>query len=134
MKRNRVWRIALVVIAGVAFVAPPFASAEMPKEDDVNAVDADNTGRNANDDGALTATDQSSDPADIAVTREIRQRILDQEAISTNAKNVKIITIDRVVTLRGPVDNAAERVAIANIAESAPNVKRVDNQLEIDTR
>jgi osmotically-inducible protein OsmY len=132
MKRRKIAKMSLVAIAGVVIAAPPFALSEMPARPQGAPVDADNTEHN--DDEALTAMDQSSDPADVAVTREIRKRILDREAFSTNARNVKIITIDRVVTLRGPVESAEERVAIASIAESIPNVKRVDNQLEIDAR
>ena len=134
MKREKGSKIALAAIIGVAFLAPAPTWGETPQEEKAGVVDADNTGRNADDGTGLTAMDQSSDPADIAVTREIRKRIVDREALSTNAKNVKIITIDGVVTLRGPVDDANERLAIADIAKSTPNVKRVDNQLEIDAR
>jgi len=127
MKRN-VSRILLGAFVGLSLGAP--LSAENVANQPPASVDADNSGVNARD--TLDAGDQSSDPKDVEVTREIRKRLMDEEALSMNAKNVKIITIDSVVTLRGPVDDAEERVAIANIAQSVRNVKRVDNQLEID--
>jgi osmotically-inducible protein OsmY len=45
--------------------------------------------------------------------------------------NVKIITVDGVVTLRGPVKSADEKTHIESLAQQATDVKRVDNQLEI---
>jgi hyperosmotically inducible protein len=56
------------------------------------------------------------------------------DTLSTDAHNVKIITVDSVVTLRGPVKNAAEKAAVASKATTAPGVKRVDNQLEVETK
>ena len=49
-----------------------------------------------------------------------------------NAHNVKIITRDGVVTLRGPVENASEKTSVAAKAQKVAGVKRVDNQLEIE--
>jgi len=46
-------------------------------------------------------------------------------------KNVKIITREGVVTLRGPVKTAAEKTQIGTIATETKGVKRVENQLEI---
>lgn len=97
---------------------------------------ADNTGKNARDkDGStLTAGDQSSSDHDIAITQNVRKAIVDDDALSTNAKNVKVITVGGVVTLRGPVANAAEKATIAEKARTVAGVTRVDNQLEIASR
>lgn len=51
--------------------------------------------------------------------------------LSTNAKNIKIITINGVVTLRGPVNNGKEKIEIGRKAKEIANVRNVDNQLEI---
>ena len=98
------------------------------------ATEPDNTGRNVRDrdDATKTPGDQGSSEADIKITQEIRRALTDSEQLSTNGKNVKIITLDRVVTLRGPVDSQAERDAIAKVAQSTAGVQRVDNQLEVD--
>ena len=53
------------------------------------------------------------------------------KSLSTNAHNVKIITANGVVTLRGPVKSAAEKANIGAKAQQAAGVRRVDNQLEI---
>jgi len=50
---------------------------------------------------------------------------------STNAKNVKIITNEGTVTLRGPVKSDKEKAEIEAKAKRVAGVKKVDNQLEI---
>ena len=91
----------------------------------------DNSGRNA-DDGkaALTAFDQGNSPQDISITTKVRQAVVADKELSINAKNVKIITRDGVVTLRGPVANVDERTRVGRIAGSLPEVQKVDNQTE----
>jgi hyperosmotically inducible periplasmic protein len=101
---------------------------------ETQAVDADNTKRNARDaDGkTLTPMDQGESEADRTITQTIRKEVVAHDQLSTNAKNVKIITRDGVVTLRGPVKSTEEKAAIASVATKTTGVKRVDNQLEIE--
>ena len=97
--------------------------------------DADNTGRNVRDrdtSGTKTPMDQANDSADVKLTQQIRRAITEDDSLSTNAHNVKIITADGVVTLRGPVDSAEERDKVASVAKKTAGVKRVENQLEIN--
>lgn len=93
---------------------------------------ADNTDKNERDRNAaaLTPGDQGGSVADRTVTQQVRQGVMDDDALSTTGKNVKIITVDGVVTLRGPVKTAQEKATIASIAQRVSGVKRVDNQLE----
>src|SRR5262249_20336578 len=98
-----------------------------------DATNADNTGRNVRDRNGTTRTpgDQGSSDADLKITQQIRKALTDSDRLSTDAKNVKIVTLDRVVTLRGPVDSTAERDAVAKVAQATAGVHRVENQLEI---
>jgi osmotically-inducible protein OsmY len=126
---------SLAAMAAAAILAvPAFAADPAPKP--AAPAEADNTGRNERDreGGTLTPMDQSENEGDREITQTIRQKIVDHEGMSTNGRNVKVITIDGVVTLRGPVASAAERTAIAGIAKGTPGVKRVDDQLEVATR
>lgn len=93
----------------------------------------DNTGRNIRDrEGAtLTPLDQSEDAKDVTITQQIRRSITGDKSMSLDAHNVKIITIEGVVTLRGPVKSVDEKLTIAGIAETTPGVLKVDNQLEV---
>ena len=97
------------------------------------AVEPDNTGRNVRDrdEATKTAQDQAENEADRTITQNIRQAINADDSLSTNAKNVKIITNDGTVTLRGPVKNEQEKTIIEAKAKQVAGVKNVDNQLEI---
>ena len=57
--------------------------------------------------------DQSNKPADLKITRQIRRALTKDRELSTDAKNIKIITIDGAVTLRGPVKSEQEKADIA---------------------
>lgn len=94
---------------------------------------ADNTDRNERDrkDTALTPGDQGENEADRGITQQVRQSVMKEDDLSMNAKNVKIITNNGIVTLRGPVDSESEKAVIGRLAQSASGVKQVDNQLEI---
>ena len=63
--------------------------------------------------------------------RHIRRAVVKDHSLSATAKNVKIITADGVVTLRGPVQNEAEKTKIAELAQSAAGNAKIDNQLEV---
>jgi len=82
----------------------------------------------------MTPGDQSNTKSDVAITQAIRKAIVADKGLSANAHNVKIITTNGVVTLRGPVKSAAEKTTIGAKAEQVARVKSVDNQLEIARR
>ena len=98
--------------------------------------DADDTGRNVRDRGGdrPTAGTQSNKRDDVEITRDIRRAIVDDDTLSTNAHNVKVITIDGAVTLRGPVDTPQEKARVAAKARQVAGVKHVDNQIEVTKR
>lgn len=93
----------------------------------------DNTGVNKRDRDERTKTplDQSLTKADQEITRAIRKLIMQQE-LSMNAKNVKVITQNGEVTLRGPVESRAEVEKIVSLAKTVPSVKTLHNQLEVN--
>jgi hyperosmotically inducible protein len=93
----------------------------------------DNTARNERDRSGDTKTpgDQAENEADRTITQNVRQAITSDSALSTNAQNVKIISQDGNVTLRGPVKSEQEKKEIEAKAKQAAGVKRVDNQLEV---
>jgi hyperosmotically inducible periplasmic protein len=94
-----------------------------------------NTQRNVRDkDGTtLTPNDQRGDKTDLKITTKIRKTLVNDKSLSIDAKNLKIITSNRVVTLRGPVESAAESMKIEKIAKQTRGVIKIDNQLEIKT-
>lgn len=93
----------------------------------------DNTVRNRRDRNmdTLTPLDQGNSKPDIDTTAQIRREIIDLKGVSVNAKNVKIITNEGHVTLRGPVDSADEKRMIGEIATRIATAEHTDNQLEV---
>ncbi|MFU8789254.1 MAG: BON domain-containing protein [Methylobacter sp.] len=83
------------------------------------------------DSTTLTPIDQIESKADIKITAAIRKKIIRDKKLSVNAQNVKIITRNGVVTLRGPVETTKESKRILKIAKKIRGVVRIDNQLEI---
>ena len=81
--------------------------------------------------GTKTSGNQSESEADRKISQNIRQAITADDSVSTNGKNVKIITVDGVVTLRGPVKSETEKTNIGAKAQQIAGVKNVENQLEI---
>lgn len=93
----------------------------------------ENTELNVRDKAGTTLTpeDQKETKKDIKITAHIRKAVVKVKSLSVNAHNVKIITRNGVVTLRGPVESAAESLKIEKIAKHTRGVVRIDNQLEI---
>ena len=110
------------------------ASAASAAESTTEAVPApDNSAINARDtkDGPLTPENQSEKATDRELTRKIRQALVSEDGLSIIAKNVKIITVDGVVTLRGPVNTSREREQIVARALSVAGNGNVNNLLEV---
>ena len=124
--------LALCCVAALAFSA---SAADQKKDDkhDHSEHAADNTGKNERDraDDAKTSGDQSNSPEDIKITADIRRAVVAEDSLTMTATNIKIITADGVVTLRGPVNTAAEKSKIAEIAGKHAGGAKVVNQLEV---
>ena len=95
--------------------------------------DATNTRVNERDrdEGALTPMDQKENQTDREITQRIRKAVVGDDSLSFTAKNVKIITRDGRVTLRGPVKSDQERTSIERAATTVAGPQRVVNQLEV---
>jgi hyperosmotically inducible periplasmic protein len=99
------------------------------------AIEPDNSRHNVRGRNEATKTpeNQSENEVDRTISQNIRDVLRADDSLSPNAKNVKIITNQGMVTLRGPVKNEKEKNAIEAKAKGMTGVKSVDNQLEITT-
>jgi hyperosmotically inducible periplasmic protein len=93
----------------------------------------DNTATNERDRSGETQTsgDQSNSSADLKITQAIRQALVKDGELSMTAKNIKIITDNGQVTLRGPVKNAQEKAKIDQLARSAAGGAKIVDQLDV---
>jgi hyperosmotically inducible periplasmic protein len=94
---------------------------------------ATNTSTNVRDREGKTATpeDQSNKSGDVEVTARIRKALVADDSLSTNAKNVKIVTENGGVTLRGPVNDARERETVVRLAKQEVGQRNVVDQLDV---
>ena len=96
----------------------------------------DDTGRNVRDKNGnhVTADDQKLSGQDIEILARLRSEIVANKGLSSNGHNVKIIVEKQKVTLRGPVDSAAERTWIHETVARIAKGYSVVNNLEVVAR
>jgi len=97
------------------------------------AQQADNTKINERDrsPNALTAGQQSETKEDREMTQNIRKAIIDDKSLSTNARNVKVITVGGMVTLKGPVGSEEEKRTIEAIAGRVAGKDKITSEIGI---
>jgi osmotically-inducible protein OsmY len=97
-----------------------------------NSPAPDNTKMNRSNDP--TADQQKMNPSDRETTKQIRQSIEKDKSISTYGHNVKVITQDGMVTLKGPVRSEDEKKAIEAKAVEIAGSDKVTDQLEVKAK
>lgn len=122
MHQRRFYRGAAAL--ATALLIPVLSAAQTPP---------DNTKANKRDraKGAATADQQKENPNDREITQKIRRAILDDKSLSTYAHNVKIISQDGQVTLKGPVRTEEEKKSVEAKAVEVAGAGRVINQITI---
>jgi|SRR5580698_767120 hyperosmotically inducible protein len=78
-----------------------------------------------------TADQQKENRPDRDITRDIRRSIVQDKSLSTYAHNVKIISQNGMVTLKGPVRSEEEKTAIEAKAATIAGKDNVTSQLEV---
>ncbi len=63
--------------------------------------------------------------------RKIRAELTSDEKLSTYAKNVKVIVIEHLITLEGPVTSDAEKIEIVRTASKVAPAYKIVNQLQV---
>lgn len=96
---------------------------------------ADNTAQNEKPKNRdiMIPTDQGNSDKDIQITKDIRSSVISTD-LSFNAKNVKIITKDGYVVLKGVVENHAEHQSILKIAQNHANSAKISDELEVKAK
>jgi osmotically-inducible protein OsmY len=89
----------------------------------------DNSNQNKNQ--APTADNQSNAQSDRMTTAKIRKAITADKTLSTYAHNVKIITLNGSVTLKGPVKSDEEKEKVAAMAANIVSPDKVTDQLTV---
>jgi hyperosmotically inducible periplasmic protein len=122
-------RLALTLVMSlVLFGVSSVAIAQNP-----TPVSPNNSAINARDRNpqAMTAGQQSNATSDVDLTRKIRRAVVNDHSLSMLAHNIKIISANGRVILRGPVKTEQEKTVIASKAQAIAGADKVDNQLEV---
>jgi hyperosmotically inducible protein len=94
---------------------------------------ADNAKNNKGDQssGAMTADKQKMNPADRDLTKKVRAALHSDSTLSTYAHNIKIVSQDGKVTLKGPVRSDDEKSAVEAKATEIAGAGNVTSQLTV---
>jgi osmotically-inducible protein OsmY len=97
---------------------------------------ADNTTVNRRDrnTNAPTADSQKDNRSDRDITQQIRKALMQDKALSMYAHNVKVITQNGQVTLKGPVRSDEEKRAIESKAAEIAGEDKVTSELNIEPK
>jgi len=105
--------------------SPPSPSSQPAQPDNTRVNERD---RNGN---TLTPIDQGNSEADRRMTQQIRQALMNTNGLSFNAKNIKIITLNGKVTLRGTVNSEQERNTVDAAARKIAGTDQIDDLVEV---
>jgi len=120
--------------------APPADQQTAPQADQQpappTASPADNTKMNERDRNANepTADRQKDNRSDREITQQVRKAIVKDKSLSTYAHNVKVITQNGMVTLKGPVRSEEEKKVIEAKAAEVAGQDKVMNQLDVKSK
>jgi hyperosmotically inducible protein len=73
-----------------------------------------------------------ADDFDLMLVQQIRKALADDGTLSLDAKNVKVVAVNGMVTLRGEVKNENERWRVASKVAAIAGANRVDDQIDIE--
>jgi hyperosmotically inducible periplasmic protein len=130
MNRKLMTSPRMLLAVGTAVFSVSLMAAPLLAAQDSQQPPPDNTGQNR-DQNQPTADQQKMNPADRAITQKIRRAIHDDSTLSTYAHNIKIITQDGKVTLRGPVRTEDEKAGLEAKAVSVAGQGNVNDMLEV---
>jgi hyperosmotically inducible periplasmic protein len=122
---------ACLMLLGATLFLSASLVAGAAQQEQQPAPDNSKTNQGDGDKGALTAEQQKMNPADRNITRQIRSAIYKDKSLSTYAHNIKVITQDGKVTLKGPVRTEDEKAGIEAKAATVVGAENVTNQLQV---
>jgi hyperosmotically inducible periplasmic protein len=119
-----------LLVLGSCLLLGASMPAKVMSRQDAQQTAPDNSKANQNTE-APTADQQKMNPADRDLTKKIRMALHDDQSLSTYAHNIKIISQDGKVTLRGPVRSAEEKASIEAKAVAVAGDGNVVNRLHV---
>ena len=126
MTLTKIPPFAVACFLSVSLPALNQAQDSQPKPDNTKVNERDKNS------GAATADKQGMSASDRELTAKIRKSVMADKSLSTYAHNVKIITQDGMVTLKGPVRSGDEAKSITDKAvKIVGSMEKVTNQMSV---
>jgi osmotically-inducible protein OsmY len=116
---------ASAAVAQSANTSEPAASGSRAAPDNTKSNREDPSNRNH------TADDQKSNESDLKITQQIRRSVMADKGLSTYAHNIKIVSLNGIVTLNGVVHGEAEKAQIAQKAAEVVGGTHVVNEIKV---
>jgi osmotically-inducible protein OsmY len=117
-----------LLVTSLAFSTATFSRPRNSSQDSQSQ--ADNTKKNR-DQSSPTADKQQMNSSDRETAQKIRKSIMADKSLSTYAHNVKVISQNGQVTLRGPVRSDEEKANVEGKAAEVVGRGNVRNQIEV---
>ena len=130
MTKSQKKLLSQLLLMGGALIFSASLGATPVRQSQQPAPDNSKTNQGDANQGATTADQQKMNPADRETSRQIRSAIMKDKTLSTYSHNIKIITRDGKVTLKGPVRSDDEK---ANIEAKAAAIAGADNVTDLLT-
>lgn len=118
---------ARVLLLGSLLCAYPAISSSAAAQE-APAPDNSKTNKSA---GGMTADQQGNSEADREPAQNVRKAIMQDKALSTYAHNVKVISQNGQITLKGPVRSEDEKQALEAKAAEVAGKANVVNELTV---
>jgi hyperosmotically inducible periplasmic protein len=118
-------RVALIMVC-VSLSGLSMVQAQQPPAPDNSKVNARNRKPSQ-----VTADQQKNNTSDLEITRAIRKALMADKSLSTYAHNVKIVTRDGKVTLKGPVRSEHEKQIVEAKAAEVAGATNITNQVSV---
>jgi hyperosmotically inducible protein len=122
------FRIAVMAAITILVLNGNFSATRVSAQS-ASAQAPDNSSQNKNT--AQTADDQANTKGDRQTTAKIRKAIVGDKDLSTYAHNVKIITVNGEVTLKGPVQTDEEKQKVVSLASDVVPADKIVNELTV---
>jgi osmotically-inducible protein OsmY len=120
------------VVAFSLIVGMPLSTGALHAQDAKTKPDNSAVNKRDQNPGEATADQQKMNATDRGITAKIRKSVMADKSLSTYAHNVKIISQDGTVTLKGPVRSDDEvKSIVAKATEVTGSGDKVINQLSV---
>jgi osmotically-inducible protein OsmY len=127
MKARRLTVLASAMCSCCLLALPLPSSRAIAQSSSQIAPDNSNQNKNQQD----SADNQPNVTSDRHTTAQIRKAIIADKSLSTYAHNVKVITVNGAVTLKGPVSSEDEKQKVASDAASVVPADKLTNELTV---